>query len=360
MCTALQKALVLERDRNRDLKKVLHELSDKLQSQETICLQLKEREECTFTVFEEKVALLSEQLNNAHADLAEYEQKLKYMESANADIKASYNLTQRNSDDCKRLIGKLEEEVLNFKDEVEKSKEKELESTKEIEKLRKKLEQAEQVLKIKVKMLDDQNITITNLKQNLENKVRDRNSLSSEISSLHDQYQQRVAQNENYILRLEKQLSANELNIEKLEVIVEQLKSENQELVFERDEAYSKLESRNLSIKQIEAEVAKVRDVYKAREDKLQKEAKMSLEEKTCEIQTVRSSLDKCTTKCFGLERERDILMNTLRKAENDQQLMAEKNIQYEQDVRLLVAELDRRKITDSLRMEKLKAVFAE
>ncbi|KAI8852533.1 hypothetical protein BC829DRAFT_65729 [Chytridium lagenaria] len=128
-----------------------------------------------------------------------------------------------------------------------------------------------QTIKIKEKMLEDQNATIRNLKQNLENKIREHAMFVEDNSKIEDKFREELKRISRLSTELQHELEDAENTIEGLQndrILC--LRRKNVRAAAGR--GFGEIESENESIAHIEVEVEKVKQSFKRKEEKLTSE----------------------------------------------------------------------------------------
>lgn len=144
------------------------------------------------------------------------------------------------------------------------------------------LEKLSTAVRIKTKMLDDQNETIKTLKQNLENKIRQQEQSTGSFQDKIEDLNERLYAAKDKIRKLEDELDSQREAIER--EIKADYRAERDELKSQVQDLERKLLERNDNILKIEQEVRKVRKIFKQKEEKWISEQSILLEEKDAKI----------------------------------------------------------------------------
>ncbi|KAJ1526489.1 hypothetical protein HK096_011511 [Nowakowskiella sp. JEL0078] len=201
-------------------------------------------------------------------------------------------------------------------------------------------------------MLEDQNDTIKKLKQNLENKIREFQQLSTEFESTQSDLRTSKSQNSTLIQEIEAQTKI----IEHLHTQIDDYKLQRDDLRAQYDHTATKLRERNESILIIEAEVQRVRAIFKSKEEKLISEKDMIVAERNKEIVLLKARLEGGET----WESEKVVLVSEVKSLRSRITLLDEENVRLREDLEVVLRqfEIQKRGIRD--KMQRMKALVAD
>ncbi|KAJ3089893.1 leucine rich repeat [Physocladia obscura] len=320
-----------------ELRLIARELTNVIKEQKFKIVELSNKNEASFAIFEEKCQAMESQvkiLTNAKSDLEGTKQEL-------STYKTEILKNQKT-------IGDLEMEITAA---ISFQKERDL-LLKRVEDLEKEIQirltsqnEAEQALRIKNKMLDDQNDTIKSLKQNLENKIREHASLFQEISLNESKIEESVARERKKTRELSNELAIQEETFEQLQIAFQECKDERDTLHSELMEVSKKLQERNISIGRIEEEVSRAKDIFSAKEKKFHQDRDDILKSKEIAIDDIKRFYEAQSSRLKILEHERDSLYETTKRLKTHEIEMEATLKSQNDEMKKLQQELERQKI---------------
>ncbi|ORY39373.1 hypothetical protein BCR33DRAFT_853518 [Rhizoclosmatium globosum] len=208
---------------------------------------------------------------------SQYEMQIQELKTH--DIKTTADLTNKHAEEVEKLgrmlqASKTRNEELDeeYRQAVKAEHHKYSELFKAFQELAEESNGISKALRIKNKMLDDQNDTIKTLKQNLENKIRDHAALLQEVSTTESKIEESLAKEKKRVRDLTHELATQEEAFEQLQNAFQECKEERDALHSELMEVSKKLQERNVSIARIEEEVSRVKNIFSAKEQKLRME----------------------------------------------------------------------------------------
>ncbi|KAJ3209521.1 hypothetical protein HDU67_006149 [Dinochytrium kinnereticum] len=343
-------------NKERELVATIRRLSAMAEEQRRQILNLEEQNEASLSFFQEKMTSLQE--------------RIRSLQAAESNIKTMSELLEKTKEELGHKQNVLSETTARLRDAMAEAAEKHLAYSREKGQLCERIEKLEfelktvserqendsQAVRIKEKMLDDQNATIRNLKQNLDNKIREHNTLVEETSQIEDKFREEMKRISRLSAELRHELEEAESTIEGLQSDREELLSEKEKLVAELQEVSGKLKARNESIAHIEVEVEKVKLAFKRKEDKLLSENESLIRSHDSLQKEMEHLLDLNMTKIRGLEREKDALIDSIRKMEVELQSVDNLKERHREEMVVILGELEKQRS----KFSKLKEAISE
>ncbi|KAJ3171781.1 hypothetical protein HDU87_008323 [Geranomyces variabilis] len=345
-CFEQATALEQRAQKEHEMADVIKALTGLLNEQKAQIREMTVKHENDIAAFEmkDKVRELEERLRAMHR--LRVELKAAKLEHSNVlktykELKAEKEQRREHLEQQER---KAQQTIAELKAEVEKL-------NASIVSLSKDLENAQQTIRIKNTMLEDQNGTIRFLKQNLENKT-----LSKEEEELKDRLEEETLLKQELQQELETQTEL----IEHLQGMADDYKSERNGLRADLADVSTKLQERNDSIHLIEEEVARIRSVFGAKEEKWQQEMAAAVHAEERANLDMKISYEAQSSRLAALEREREGILQSLYLLQQDADKMSKMKEQQEFEMRALREELDRQKQKMDEKMKRLQAAFVE
>lgn len=371
----LKRTIANERTRFDELHQGYRKLNDALQDVREQLSHSTIRERELQNTIQNMNATLSEQKRSAglrdqkHLQTVQYyEEKVDTLES---ELKKSKEQL-KNSNSLQQKLGSLEKKIdvreRQFLDQL-----KQLEAAKEalqsansllqksatldkqnLAQIESRLASAEDAVRVKDKMLDDQNQTIANLKQNLAAKLKEQQARDFKDTSLEEQLQYEIRAGK----ELAQELQSTEEALTLAQESISSLQVEKHSLEIKLSETTEKLYHRQQDIARIEAEVAKVKQSFAQKDTQRVDELAKQVAQKTLIIKELKAVIESVNGKLVQVEGERDNLtsQNELMQGELDA-LKADKN-QLELQIKNVSLDLEREKSLMNLRMSKIKSLF--
>ncbi|TPX67722.1 hypothetical protein SpCBS45565_g03620 [Spizellomyces sp. 'palustris'] len=348
--TAQAKALETASGKEKEMASVIKELTDMVKGQKARIADLTEKHQMTFTIFEDKVHALEDRLKAS--------QKMRHdFKSLQSDYNMKQALANELTAEHQRTRAELAQQTTVFQQERMRLESENARLQADLDRLR---DGQDQAIRVKNKMLEDQNETIKNLKQNLENKCREHQALLADIEKREDTLEDRLELEKQTNKDLQQELESQAQEIYHLQSIIDEYREERNTLRKDLAEASKKLKERNESIHMIEEEVAKIRKVFKAKEERWLQEKEGALKSQELANLELKSTYENQTGRLALLERERDVMLQTIRKLQKDIEEASSQRDLHEAEMRIVLTEMDRQKQRMTEKMEKLKAAFAE
>ncbi|KAJ3296958.1 leucine rich repeat [Borealophlyctis nickersoniae] len=339
---------------------MIKELTVLVKEQKAKIAELNERNQMSFSIFEEKVHALEENLADAQKAHGELQKMQRELAEARAESTAKQLAIDELISERQRLQNELAKQTRIVEEEKQKleAKMKGLEEEKN-DAVRSR-ESDEQALRVKTKMLEDQNDTIRKLKQNLENKTREHQTLINDSAKREEALEEQIDAERRANREMRHEIDSQEKLIDHLQVIVDEYKEERDALRKEVVEISKRLKDRNDSIQRIEEEVAKVRKIFKAKEEKLLQERKDALRAKDDESAELRQAFEAQSARMAVFDRERDAMLQTIKRLQREVDSASFEKERHEAEMRVLVVEMERQKQKMEDKMAKVKAAFSD
>ncbi|KAJ3297221.1 hypothetical protein HDU79_004345 [Rhizoclosmatium sp. JEL0117] len=293
-------------------------------------------------------AELEESLATAKSQYEMQIQELKTFHSQEISdmiIKTSADLTNKHAEEVEKLgrmlqASKTRNEELDeeYRQAVKAEHHKYSELFKAFQELAEESNGISKALRIKNKMLDDQNDTIKTLKQNLENKIRDHAALLQEVSTTESKIEESLAKEKKRVRDLTHELTTQEEAFEQLQNAFQECKEERDALHSELMEVSKKLQERNVSIARIEEEVSRVKNIFSAKEQKLRMENDDLIKSREIAVDEVKRFYESQSSRLKILERERESLFENVKRLKSQvMELETEKETREEEMKRILI-----------------------
>ncbi|KAJ3332495.1 leucine rich repeat [Blyttiomyces sp. JEL0837] len=338
-----------------DMKNVIRDLSSIIKEQKLKISSLQSQIEGSYVVFGERVKSLKLELTSFEG----MKNEVCYLQGEIEKWKGVEGLRRKEIDDLKREVsvgvGKVQELNMLLKTEKSTFENKIANLQADLSRSNEALEQKNEALRVKVIMLNDQNDTIKNLKQNLENKSREYTSIVDALTKHEEKHQAELQKERRKMDELKDELDEQEHVIQKLKDRLVGLTEERDLIKVEYLELSRKLKERNDSIIKIEEEVDKVKSIFQAKEDKLTIERDTAVLTKESALAELRRSYESEVLLRESIEKERNSLLNSLRQHQQEIGQVNEIRLTYEKEIMSLKAELEREKS----KLNRLKDVIA-
>ncbi|KAJ3173254.1 hypothetical protein HDU88_004716 [Geranomyces variabilis] len=352
-CSEQAAALEQRAQKEHEMADVIKALTGLLNEQKALIREMTAKHETDVAAFEDKVRELEERLRAMHRLRVE----LKAAKLEHSNVLNTYKELKAEKEQRREHLelqeSKAQQTVVDLKAEVEKLEAK-------VVNLSKDLENAEQTVRIKNTMLEDQNGTIRTLKQNLENKCREHQSLSATLTKQEEELKDRLEEETLLKHELQQELDSQTELIEHLQAIADDHKSERNNLRADLADVSKKLQDRNDSIHLIEEEVARIRSVFGAKEEKWQQEMAAAVHAEQRANLDMKISYEAQSSRLAALEREREGMLQSLYSLQQDADKMSKMKEQHESEMRALREELERQKQKMDEKMKRLQAAFVE
>ncbi|KAJ3411082.1 hypothetical protein HDV05_002752 [Chytridiales sp. JEL 0842] len=344
------------RHNESELRTLTKELTKVVKEQQQKIAELTEQKNASFMVFEEKI----QHLENSKR---KRDDEIRSLKMANDDLKAGL---QKAKDDFAQLEGKLAE-----KNTLDASTHSRVEGllaenkmlrdqidglTQEHASLKASMETDQQAFRVKVKMLEDQNGTIRNLKQNLENKMREQVSLTEEFEKRRNELETALRKSSAKTEKLEEELQLSEAELEKIYELASKYRTERDILKDEVESLTTKLTERNERIIRIEEEVERVKEVFARKEEKLTQERNEALNSNYSAVSELRQLCESQALKIQQYERDRSSLVESLKDMQAKVQNVDDLKRMHEGSLKALRVELDKQRS----KFSKLKQAMEE
>ncbi|KAJ3154278.1 hypothetical protein HDU89_008345 [Geranomyces variabilis] len=352
-CSEQAAALEQRAQKEHEMADVIKALTGLLNEQKAQIREMTAKHETDVAAFEDKVRELEERLRAMHRLRVE----LKAAKLEHSNVLKTYKELKAEKEQRREHLelqeSKAQQTVVDLKAEVQKLEAK-------VVNLSKDLENAEQTVRIKNTMLEDQNGTIRTLKQNLENKCREHQSLSATLSKQEEELKDRLEEETLLKHELQQELDSQTELIEHLQAIADDYKSERNNLRADLADVSKKLQDRNDSIHLIEEEVARIRSVFGAKEEKWRQEMAAAVHAEQRANLDMKISYEAQSSRLAALEREREGMLQSLYSLQQDADKMSRMREQHESEMRALREELERQKQKMDEKMKRLQAAFVE
>ncbi|KAJ3090612.1 leucine rich repeat [Quaeritorhiza haematococci] len=332
-----------------ELKSMVKELSNAVKKQQSKIGELDENNRLALVMLEEKgealeeklkvCQRLKERLNECQAQSKSFESQLQNALDEKAKLGEKVRTLEITVTDCQRLVKELETEKT---------------------KLLKEHQNDEQALRVKNKMLDDQNETIRTLKQNLENKNREYQSVQADTAKREEFLEEQLSLQKNASEDLHNELEAQEKAITHLQTVVADYREERDRLRKEVSDLSRKLKDRNESIFRIEEEVAKVRKVFKLKEEKLIEERDALLRKRNDEVEELKHALETQTARVAVWDRERQAMIQSIKRLQKELDATATDKERHDAEMQVVLLELEKQKQIHDERLHRIRAVFSD
>ncbi|KAJ3024343.1 hypothetical protein HKX48_000018 [Thoreauomyces humboldtii] len=344
-----QKTLELARSKEKEMAAVIHQLSSVLKDQKGKIADMTLKQQAAFTVFEEKVQSLEDRLKAALKTRTE----LRALQGERASEKATLATLKEDQQRAHAHLTEREAECTRLQSEIDHLRS-------EMTLFDQTRDSHDQTIRIKNKMLDDQNETIRNLKQNLDNKCREHQNLVVDVSKREEDLKDRLDAERAIKGDLQQEVEAQAQLIEHLQSLVGDYKAERSNLRKELTDVSKRLRERNESIHLIEEEVARIRAVYKAKEERWAQEADSTLKAEQMANLDMKLTYEAQASRLAALERERDVMLQSVHNMQQEVEAATKQREQHEAEMRIVLSELDRQKQRMNEKMSRLKEAFSD
>ncbi|KAI9209474.1 uncharacterized protein BJ171DRAFT_118236 [Polychytrium aggregatum] len=270
-------------------------------------------------------------LRDSQSRVRELEDQVRQLENSRAE-------RQLASDEASRRLAHEASELKQTLSKLETERKQLLERT----------DSAEQALRVKNKMLDDQNDTIRKLKQNLDNKSREHQALLADVASREQAFTQAIEEERSVSQTLKEEF------IEDLQNASIALKSERDALRKEVAEMSRRLKERNESIELIERE--KVKHTFHAKQESLIVDKNEALAAKANAIAEMSQQLATQESLLASLEREKSTLMDRIARLQLD---VGEQRERHEAEMAALRSEVTEQKQRMDEKLTRMKSMLA-
>ncbi|KAJ3057175.1 hypothetical protein HK097_011180 [Rhizophlyctis rosea] len=342
--------------KEKELDSMIRELNVVVREQQAKIADLETKSQVSYTIYEERSQQLQESSDEITALRSELQAIQRELADAEATCFAKENAVQQWQSECQTLRDQLtakEQEKVQAEAKVRQGAE-------EVAKAIKIRNDAEQALRVKVKMLEDQNETIRTLKGNLDNKNREYQILISERSKGEQTLEEQIELERATVKELQLELDAHAEAIEELRSRMQGYKDERDELRREIVDISKKLKDRNDSIERIEEEVARVRKVFKAKEEKLLQEKADALKARDNETVELRQAFETQSARMSMVDQERDAFTQKIKALQWELETANDEKEQLASDLRMIRIDRDKEKHRMEERLAKVKAAFSD
>ncbi|KAI9336834.1 hypothetical protein DFJ73DRAFT_849850 [Zopfochytrium polystomum] len=291
-----------------ELKSVIKDLTFVVRDQKRQLLSLKEQNDLAITIYEEKSKDLETRLHQL-AQLGSQMEEIKQKEAqATKRVGELHNSLSKAQAEIQRMQAELSQSRATLITEKDAALAKLDDALREVAMLKREKEESATALRVKVKMLEDQNDTIKTLKHTIENKTRVQSAATTDWSKRLQKLEDSLESETDSNRMLTKELEEKERLIELLSGDLEDAREEASALKEQVDELSSKLRERNDCIAQIEEEVHKVKEVFAAREHRLILERDEAVQARTLISPEIQQLLETQEKRLMVAERERNSL----------------------------------------------------
>ncbi|KAJ3098628.1 leucine rich repeat [Phlyctochytrium planicorne] len=329
-------------NKEREMIMTVRKLTALVEDQKRHIVDLEERNEASLSFFQEKIKSLQEQLKSMISCESTLKMIREQLEASKEEISKKDQMLLQLQGQLHTVNADSSEKHLAYSQERGQL----IQKVKEIEDARKNLEDQHQLdvqtLRIKEKMLDDQNATIRNLKQNLENKIREHNVALEDITKMEERFREEMK-------RLSK--ISKELELEESERMIEGLQKERDEYYTENEKLHAtllelsaKLKARNESIAQIEAEVSKVQGAFRRKEERLLLENESLRQSHDILRNEMQKLAEEHASKVKEFERERGVMVESIRKMKTELQSVDLLKDTHKEEMAIVLSELERQR----------------
>ncbi|TPX55593.1 hypothetical protein PhCBS80983_g05210 [Powellomyces hirtus] len=336
--------------KEEEMARVIQELTLMLKDHKIQISDLTQKQKAAFATFEEKMRQME--------DRAKIARKCRIdLEAAQIERSRLQGAVAVLTEEKQHMLSETEQKEARYNHEIAEMHNRTKELQAEIDRIIVDRDSNERTVRVKDKMLEDQNETIRHLKQNLDNKCREHQSLVSACEKRKGELEDRIETERAARDELQQEISSQRHLLDHLQSLAKGYKAERNSLRRDVSELAKKLQDRNDSIHLIEEEVARIRNVFKAKEDKWQ-------QEKSCAIQAekqagldMKIAYDAQCSRLAALEREREAMLQSLEKMQRELQAASAMKEQHESEMRLVLEELNRQKQKMDEKMKHLKAL---
>ncbi|KAI8929131.1 hypothetical protein BC831DRAFT_18866 [Entophlyctis helioformis] len=158
--------------------------------------------------------------------------------------------------------------------------------------LRDQAAQLDQAVRVKTKMLDDQNETIRVLKQNLDNKTREHQSLVKELDECQQELDELRHLDTHTVNDLRDEVNALQSAVDRYKTLAQDYRRDRDEMGKELQETRQRLADRNESIAKIEQEVARVHEHVRAKDERARAEKEAEIRDLKLSFEADKAKLE--------------------------------------------------------------------
>ncbi|KAJ1345078.1 hypothetical protein BSLG_000593 [Batrachochytrium salamandrivorans] len=315
------------------LATMIKDLSNVIREQKSKIINLSKHNQLSIQVYEEQIQSLELKFSKSLKANRDYDTLHQQMVSRDSELSTKQVLLEQAISKSKQLEDQIALQMEQHDKHVE-GREQSLKSIREeCDGLREKTGALDYAVRVKSKMLDDQNETIRTLKQNLENKARDHQSLLANYEKCQEELDELRHLDSGSVEDLRSEIQLLEESVERYRSTAQEYRNDRDLIAKELEDTHKRLHDRNESIKEIEHEVGRVKEQFKLKEDRIRAE-------KEQEIQKLKSVLDPVDKKLENYERERFAMVDTISRLQHDLQDMTSRCATQENDVKTLFSEL--------------------
>ncbi|KAH9275367.1 hypothetical protein BASA83_002140 [Batrachochytrium salamandrivorans] len=335
------------------LATMIKDLSNVIREQKSKIINLSKHNQLSIQVYEEQIQSLELKFSKSLKANRDYDTLHQQMVSRDSELSTKQALLEQAISKSKQLEDQIALQMEQHDKHVE-GREHSLKSIREeCDGLREKTGALDYAVRVKSKMLDDQNETIRTLKQNLENKARDHQSLLANYEKCQEELDELRHLDSGSVEDLRSEIQLLEESVERYRSTAQEYRNDRDLIAKELEDTHKRLHDRNESIKEIEHEVGRVKEQFKLKEDRIRAE-------KEQEIQKLKSVLDPVDKKLENYERERFAMVDTISRLQHDLQDMTSRCATQENDVKTLFSELETYKRNTCDKITRLKATLNE
>ncbi|KAJ3077894.1 leucine rich repeat [Rhizoclosmatium hyalinum] len=334
----ISKSLKEAKKSGADLKSITRELTNVIKDQKFKIVELSNKNEASFTLFEEKCMMMESQVKSLSETKSDLEGIKKELEKNKSAMAKNQELIEALESEKTVISRTLSDQMASFQKERDTLLSKIRELEQDLTGKAAASSDFDQALRIKNKMLDDQNDTIKTLKQNLENKIRDHAALLQEVSTAESKIEESLAKEKKRVRDLTHELATQEEAFEQLQNAFQECKEERDALHSELMDVSKKLQERNVSIARIEEEVSRVKNIFSAKEQKLRMENDDLIKSREIAVDEVKRFYESQSSRLKILERERESLFENVKRLKTQvMELETEKETREEEMKRILL-----------------------
>ncbi|KAK6094098.1 hypothetical protein MT418_005913 [Batrachochytrium dendrobatidis] len=342
----LEQATILK---EKELTDMIRELSGVIKSQQIKALSLEKRAQ----VAEEKEQELEEILKELHATRVDRDRLLQQISFSEAELKACQTVCDNAQENSRKLADQLKSQSTEHAKQISQIDCFQTSLQEQCTKLKEQTAYLDQAVRVKSKMLDDQNETIRILKQNLENKARDHQSLVTKFEDCQEELAELRHIDAESVADLKAEIQRLEKSREKYQLAAHDYRNDRDEIARALEEMRETLNSRNQSIEMIEQEVGRVKEHFKLKENRVRAE-------KEKQLQNIQIVAESNTRKLKEYEQERSGMINTIADLRSELDNTNSRCATQESDIKILLSELDSCKRKTNDKISRLKAALNE
>ncbi|KAI9105420.1 hypothetical protein DFS34DRAFT_8416 [Phlyctochytrium arcticum] len=351
--TSETKALERATEKEHEMTHLIRNLTQLVSEQREKVDQMRSSHDEAAKAFEEKVKRLENQIKSHDFSLQSHNKMRDELQAKTAKIHQLQAELKRLSTEFANQTFSSKTEKTNLKAQLEAIQ-------MEQESIVSERAAHDQALRVKNKMLEDQLDTIKTLKQNLENKTREFKAIESDHRDRQEAFSRRLDDERQARLELEQELERQMYENEKLSAACEELSDERASLKKDLLAALKKVQERNDSIHAIEEEVTKIRQIFKAKEAKLQEEKEALTAAQTFAHSDLTIALDTAKKQLAAFERERIAMTQSLQRQQATIENYDMQNAKVQADLQATRCELERQRSKMNEKMDILKAAIAD